>query len=143
MLHLTPLRAGAPLRLPLFSDPVAAGFPSPAQGYERHGIDLNELLVRNASSSYLLRAKGDSMVDAAICDGDLLLVDFSVRPAHGDIVIAKLDDGFTVKRLFQRGGTIRLCAENRAANYPPIVPRDGQTLEVLGVVRYVIHALQA
>lgn len=133
----------APLVLPLFVDTVAAGFPSPAQGYEQHGIDLNELLVRNAPATFLVRAKGDSMVDAGIHNDDLLVVDFSVEPHHGDIVIAKLDDSFTVKRLYQRNGVVRLYAENKAANYPPIVPGDEQTLEVIGVVRHVIHSLHA
>ena len=79
------------------------------------------------------------MLDAGIREGDLLVVDFSRQPKHGDIVIAKLDDGFTVKRLYKRRQLIQLCAENKTANYPPLEPQEGQTLEVLGVVRFAVH----
>jgi DNA polymerase V len=124
----------------LYADPVQAGFPSPAQGYEQQAIDLNELMVSNPPATFFVRAKGDSMVDAGIRDGDLLVVDFSQQPRHADIVIARLDDGFTVKRLYKRRGQIRLCPENKAAAYEPIVPQEGQTLEVLGVVRFAVHS---
>lgn len=127
------------LYTPFYADPVQAGFPSPAQGYEQKAIDLNELMVANPPATYFVRAKGDSMVDAGIRDGDLLVVDFSQQPKNGDIVIARLDDGFTVKRLYKRRGQIRLCPENKAAAYEPIVPQEGQTLEVIGVVRWVVH----
>jgi DNA polymerase V len=82
----------------------------------------------------------DSMVDAGIREGDLLVVDFSRQPQHGDIVIARLDDGFTVKRLYKRRNAIRLCPENKAAAYEAIEPQEGQTLEVLGVVRFAVHS---
>lgn len=138
---LQPALSPAPkLHTPLYADPVQAGFPSPAQGYEQQAIDLNELMVSNPPATFFVRAKGDSMVDAGIRDGDLLVVDFSRQPKHGDIVIARLDDGFTVKRLYQRRQAVRLCAENKAAQYPPIEPQEGQTLEVLGVVRFAVHS---
>lgn len=138
-----PIIQTSKITLNLFADTVAAGFPSPAQGYEQQGIDLNELLIRNAPSTFLVRAKGDSMVDAGIHDGDLLIVDFSVEARHRDIVIAKLDDKFTVKRLYRRGLEVRLCAENRDRDYPDIQPSDEQTIEVVGVVKHVIHSLHA
>ena len=127
------------LAVPLFVDRVQAGFPSPAQGYEQKAIDLNDLMVSNPPATYFVRAQGDSMVDAGIRDGDMLVVDFSQQPKHGDIVIAKLDDSFTVKRLYKRRNSIRLCPENKTAGYEPIVPQEGQTLEIIGVVRWVIH----
>lgn len=127
---------------PLYGDPVQAGFPSPAQGYEQGGIDLNQLMVTNPPATYFVRAQGDSMRDAGIREGDMLVVDFSQPSRHGDIVIAKLDDSFTVKRLYKRRGTIRLCPENKAAAFEPIEPREGQTLEIIGVVRWVIHQCQ-
>lgn len=134
-----PLSPVPKLYTQLYADPVQAGFPSPAQGYEQQAIDLNELMVSNPPATFFVRAKGDSMVDAGIREGDLLVVDFSRQPRHGDIVIARLDDGFTVKRIYKRQQVIRLHAENKAAQFPPIVPQEGQTLEVLGVVRWVIH----
>lgn len=130
------------LTLPLFMDRVQAGFPSPAQGYEQKGIDLNQLMVANPPATYFVRAQGDSMLDTGIRDGDMLVVDFSRQSKHGDIVIAKLDDSFTVKRLYKRRNAIRLCPENKAAAYQPIVPQEGQTLEIIGVVRWVIHQCQ-
>lgn len=137
---LQPALTPAPkLYTPLFAETVPAGFPSPAQGYEQKGIDLNELMVANPPATYFIRAKGDSMLDAGIRDGDLLVVDSSRQPRHRDIVIARLDDGFTVKRLYRRGQTVRLQAENKATHYPPIEPQDGQTLQIMGVVSFVIH----
>lgn len=134
-----PQAAAARRALPLYAEPVQAGFPSPAQGYEQKAIDLNELMVTNPPATFFVRAQGDSMVDAGIRDGDLLVVDFSQPAKHGDIVIARLDDGFTVKRLHRRRQQVRLCAENRSMGYPPITPQDGQTLEIIGVVRWVVH----
>ncbi len=127
------------LATPLFMERVQAGFPSPAQGYEQKAIDLNALMVANPPATYFVRAQGDSMLDAGIREGDMLVVDFSQQPKHGDIVIAKLDDSFTVKRLFKRRNVVKLCPENKAANYPVIIPQDGETLEVVGVVRWVVH----
>jgi DNA polymerase V len=123
----------------LFMDRVQAGFPSPAQGYEQKAIDLNTLMVANPPATYFVRAQGDSMLDAGIRDGDMLVVDFSQQSKHNDIVIAKLDDSFTVKRLYKRRNILKLCAENKERNYPAIIPQDGETLEVIGVVRWVIH----
>jgi DNA polymerase V len=137
-----PLASAPSLYTPFYADPVQAGFPSPAQGYEQKGIDLNELMVSNPPATYFVRAQGDSMLDAGIHDGDMLVVDFSKQSKHGDIVIAKLDDNFTVKRLYKRRNAIRLCPENKAAAYEPIVPQEGQTLEIIGVVRWVIHQCQ-
>lgn len=137
-----PLSPAPTCYTPLYGDPVQAGFPSPAQGYEKKGIDLNELMVINPPATYFVRAQGDSMLDAGIREGDMLVVDFSKPSKHGDIVIAKLDDSFTVKRLHKRRGSIRLCPENKAAAYEPIVPQEGQTLEIIGVVRWIIHQCQ-
>ena len=76
-----------PLRLPLAGATVAAGFPSPADDYIDSGIDLNEVLIRHPSSTFFLRVSGDSMVEAGIQDGDLLVVDRSLEPRPGLIVV--------------------------------------------------------
>lgn len=138
-MQLLPSGTFPPLATPLFMDRVQAGFPSPAQGYEQKGIDLNTMMVANPPATYFVRAQGDSMLDAGIRDGDMLVVDFSRQSKHGDIVIAKLDDSFTVKRLYKRRNVIKLCPENKAANYPVIIPQEGETLEIIGVVRWIIH----
>ena len=78
---------------------VVAGFPSPAEQYLEPPLDLNELLVRRPAATYFVRVEGDSMVGAGISDGDLLVVDRSLRPANGDVIIASVDGDFTVKTL--------------------------------------------
>lgn len=85
--------------LPLFSDKVAAGFPSPAQDYVENELDLNELLIHRPSATYLLKVSGTSMVNIGIHPDDILIVDRSLDAKHEDIVIAMLDGGFTCKQL--------------------------------------------
>lgn len=133
-----PDMAAAPASFPLYLEPVRAGFPSPAQGYEAGRIDLNSLIASNPTATYFLKAEGDSMVDAGIDAGDLLAVDFSREPKAGDIVIARLADGFTVKRLHWVGKRPELHAENAARDYPAIRPGDGEELAIVGVVQWII-----
>lgn len=111
---------------------VPAGFPSPAADYAYKSIDLNEHLIRNKEATFVFRVKGDSMTGVGINEGDELLVDRSIEPRHGHIVVAILNGDFTVKRLHQRGGVVKLIAEN--PRYAPIVLKDGQELVVWGVV---------
>lgn len=83
---------------------MQCGFPSPAQDYVEKRIDLNELLVQHPSATYFVKAAGDSMIDAGIDEGDLLVVDSARKAEHGDIVIAAVGGEFTVKKLqFRRG----------------------------------------
>lgn len=124
---------GAPrLELPLGSVKVSAGFPSPAADYEDRRLDINEYLVRNPVSTFFFAVEGDSMEGAEIFDGDILVVDKSVRPRHGHIVVAFVDGQRLVKRLFRRAGRVALVAEN--PNYPTLDIHEGQELEVWGVV---------
>ena len=81
------------------SGSVVAGFPSPAEQYLEPPLDLNELLVKRPAATYFVRVQGDSMSGAGISDGDILVVDRSLRPASGDIIIACVDGDFTVKTL--------------------------------------------
>ena len=81
------------------SGSVVAGFPSPAEQYLEPPLDLNELLVKRPAATYFVRVEGDSMSGAGISDGDLLVVDRSLRPADGDVIIANVDGDFTVKTL--------------------------------------------
>ena len=91
------------IKLPIFAGGVAggvaAGFPSPAEDYKENKIDLNEELIQHPSSTFMIRAKGDSMIGAGIFDDALLVVDRSLTPVHGSIIIAAIYAGFTVKRL--------------------------------------------
>ena len=84
---------------PKISGSVVAGFPSPAEQYQEPPLDLNELLVKRPAATFFVRVQGDSMTGAGINDGDLLVVDRSLRPASGDVIIASVDGDFTVKTL--------------------------------------------
>ncbi|EAM9794154.1 translesion error-prone DNA polymerase V autoproteolytic subunit [Salmonella enterica] len=123
--------------LPFFSYLVPCGFPSPAADYIEQRIDLNELLVSHPSSTYFVKATGDSMIDAGINDGDLLVVDSSRTAEHGDIVIAAVDGEFTVKRL-QLRPTVQLNPMNSA--YSPIIVGSEDMLDVFGVVTFIVKA---
>lgn len=118
---------------------VCAGFPSPAEDLGATRIDLNDILIKHPLATYTLRVSGQSMRDAGIDDGDVVIVDRAVKAAHGHIVVAVVDGEFTIKRLYQRAGRIKLQAAN--PTYPDIVPGDGQTIEVWGVVRNCIKAM--
>jgi DNA polymerase V len=123
----------APLcRLPLLLHRISAGFPSPADEYAESALDLNTYLIRNKVSTFFFRVIGDSMTGANIHDGDLLVVDRSIEPKHGHIVLAVINNDYTVKRLYRHDGVIELHAENPA--YPPIHFQEHDELQVWGVV---------
>lgn len=132
-----PFERRTTLRQPLASASVEAGFPSPAEDYLERSIDLNEELVRNPAATFFIRVNGDSMRDAGIHQGDILVVDRSVTPADRQIVVAMIDGEFTVKRFCNRDGRITLEAENPA--FRPIEVREDQELTIWGAVTFVIH----
>ncbi len=123
------------LPLPLFTDSVTAGFPSPAEDHVDQALDLNEHLIAKPSATYFARASGDSMEGAKIYDGDLLIVDRSQAPEQGRIVIASVDGQLTCKILDINNRCLR------AANpdYEPIPLPDETDLVIEGVVMHVIH----
>lgn len=129
---LLPAFDSASIRVPLFSHKVAAGFPSPADDYIEGRLSLDEHLIQHKEATFFVRAKGNSMVGAGIFDGDLLVVDKSLTPTSGDIVIAIVDGDLTVKRLIKRGSKVILKPEN--ARFKEIEFKDGQELQVWGVV---------
>ena len=122
----------APLLVLLLKNRVHAGFPSPAEDLGAQRIDLTQMLITHSQATYFLRASGHSMVEAGIFDNDILVVDRAIKPRHNHIVVAVVDGDFTVKQLYQRAGRIKLKAAN--PTFADIVPREGQTLEVWGVV---------
>lgn len=124
-------------RLPLFLSRIPAGFPSPADDYIEEDLDLNELVVKHPTATFFVRVEGESMRDAAISPGDILVVDRSLEAKTGKIIIARLDGEFTVKRLQIKGSRITLQSEN--ALYPAIEVDAGSDFQVWGVVTYVIH----
>jgi len=125
--------------LPLFLCHVAAGFPSPADDYIEGPLDLNEHVIKHPSATYFVRASGDSMNGAGIFNGDLLIVDRSLEPIHGKVVIAEVDGQLTVKRLSKLKDRFSLQSEN--ASYPPIELQEGNEVVVWGVVTHVLHNL--
>ena len=127
-----PLMPVPRLSLPIDTVKVSAGFPSPAADYEESRLDINEYLVRNPVSTFFFPVQGDSMVGAEIHDGDILVVDKSVRACHGHIVIAFIDGQRLVKRLYNRAGRVALLAENPC--YQPLEIKEGMELLVWGVV---------
>ena len=118
---------------------VSAGFPSPAADHTRKRIDLNDHLIRNREATFIFRVKGDSMIGIGIYEGDELLVDRSIEAKHGNIVLAVVNGEFTVKRLYRRGGMVKLLAEN--PRYPPIVLKEAEELVIWGVVTRSLHKL--
>jgi len=126
------------LDLPLLEG-VRAGFPSPAADFIDISIDLNKHLIKHPSATFYARAKGDSMKDAGIFDGDLLIVDKSIDPLDGKIAICYIDGEFTVKRIKKENDEVWLMPAN--AQYQPIKMREGNDLTIWGIVTHVIKSL--
>lgn len=126
-------------RLPVFLGRLPAGFPSPADDYIEGKLDLNRHLIKHPAATFFVRVTGHSMTGAGIHSGDLLIVDRSIEPTDGHVVVAVLDGELTVKRLQRGQGVTRLLAENPI--YRPIEITEQQTIEIWGVVTNVIHPL--
>ena len=125
-------------RIPLLNDSVSAGFPSPADDYTEENIDLNQHLISNPFSTFFLRVKGDSMINAGIKDKDLIIVDKSLIAKPGNIIIAMIDGEFTIKRLSIKNDELYLKAENH--NYPDFRFKNHIDVQIWGVVIYSIHS---
>jgi DNA polymerase V len=118
---------------------ISAGFPSPAEGEICEDLNLNELLVKRPAATFFLRVSGDSMTGAGIHHNDILVVDRSIAPAHGKVVIAVLNGELTVKRLSIRGRKVELLPAND--RYAAINISEEMDFRIWGVVTNVIHAL--
>jgi len=125
-------------KIPLLTESVSAGFPSPADDYTEENIDLNEHLISNPFSTFFLRVRGESMINAGIKDKDLIIVDKSLIAKPGDIVIAMIDGEFTIKRLSIKNDELYLKAENH--NYPDFKFKNHIDVQIWGVVIYSIHS---
>ncbi len=122
--------------LPFFVERVAAGFPSPAQGYMEAPLDLNQLCIRQPEASFLLRVEGDSMLEAGIFPDDILVVDRALEASHGDVVVASLNGEFTVKELRLRPQPMLIPRNPCYA----AIPLADQEWELFGVVTFSLHA---
>ncbi len=125
-------------RLPFYQHTISAGFPSPAEDHVEDKLDLNELLIKHPSATFFLKVSGSSMIKAGIHHNDILVVDRSLEPTHGKIVIASVNGELTVKRLHCKDNKVQLVAENEA--YPPIDITEDLDLRFWGVVTAVIHS---
>jgi DNA polymerase V len=126
-------------KIPLYSSRVAAGALTSAEDHIEANLDLTELLVRNPANTFLVRALGESMLNAGIQSNDILIVDKSIEPTSGKIVIAAVDGQLTVKRLHKTKNTLYLMPENEA--FDPIRVTPENDIYILGVVTNIIHTI--
>lgn len=131
------LRPASRQPLPLLLWNVCAGFPSPGDDYVDQALDLNELLVRRPAATFMMRVHGRSMETAGIHDGDLVIVDRSIEPQDGHVVIASLCGALTIKRVLRRRGRLYLMPDG--VEGAPIRVTEEMELRVWGVVTHAIH----
>ncbi|MFJ1268335.1 LexA family protein [Legionella lytica] len=124
--------------VPVYSSKVQAGFPSPGDDYIERYLDLNQQLIKHPAATFIVIATGDSMTDAGIHSGDMLVVDKSLEAQNGAIVIAALNGELTVKRLSKAFNKVQLLPAN--PRYKAIDITEGQDLVIWGVVTHVIHS---
>lgn len=118
---------------------IKAGFPNPAQDFVESSLDLNRYVIRNPASTFYARIDGNSMKDAGIADGDIVVIDKSLEPAEGRIAVCYLDGEFTLKRLQVRRDGIWLIPEN--PDYKPIRVTEDNHFVIWGIVTYVIKKM--
>jgi len=118
-------------------DGISAGFPSPAEEYTELAIDLNKELIRHPSSTFYGRVRGNSMIDAGINDGDILIIDKSLEPRNGQKAVCFINGEFTIKTLKLEKGKIWLIPAND--KFKPMEVTAGNEFIVWGIVTYVIH----
>lgn len=131
--------ASSELSLPFVKNGISAGFPSPADDFLDLSIDLNKELIKNKSTTFYARVKGDSMKNAGFDNGDLLIIDKSLEPTNGKIAVCYIDGEFTVKRIKIERKCIWLVAENE--NYAPIKVTEENDFIIWGMVTNIIKSL--
>ena len=124
------------IEIPYFLNKVRGGWPSPADDYIERPIDLNEHLIKNPAATYFVRVSGDSMIDAYIGDGAILVVDRSVEPKHKSIVVAAINGSYACKRLLTKP---KVCLASENSKYAPIFIKENEELEIAGVVIAAIN----
>ena len=123
----------------LIEQGISAGFPSPADDFKEIRISLDKELVKNPEATFYARVSGESMIEAGIDDGDLLVIDRSLNPENGKIGICMIDGDFTVKRIKKTKGKLYLLPENK--KYEAIELKEENELIIWGIVAYVIKKL--
>ncbi len=127
------------IAFPLFDEKVPAGFPSPAEGRLDTRLNIEDLLVKHPAATFFVKVEGDSMIHAHIQSGDILVIDRALSPVSGKIVMARVAEEFTVKRLLVREDRFFLVPEN--PHYKEIEITGREDVEIWGVVTYTIHKL--
>ena len=123
----------------LMGQGISAGFPSPADDFKEIRISLDKELVKNGDATFYAKVSGDSMINAGLSDGDLIVIDRSLNPEHNKIAVCFIDGDFTVKRIIKKGADLFLKAENK--NYDSIKIDEENQLQIWGIVTYVIKSL--
>ncbi len=126
-------------RIPLYGSKVAAGIPSPVDDHIEDHLDLNEYLIKDPATTFLVKVTGNSMIDAGIHENDILVIDKSIPPSHGKIVVAAIDSHLTVKRLHIKNNKLILMPEN--PQYEPIEINENNDVYIWGIVTNVIRAM--
>jgi DNA polymerase V len=122
--------------IPMAGTAISAGFPSPADDFLERRLEISELLVKNPEATFYAKVQGNSMQDAGIDDGDILIVDKSLTPKNGDIAVCYLDGEFTVKKIEIKKQEIRLIPANN--NYPPVKITEDHDFTIWGVVTFTV-----
>lgn len=125
-------------KIQFFDTAIQAGFPSPAEDYMATPIDLNRELISHPSSTFMGRVRGDSMRDAGIFTGDIVIIDKSLRPKSGDIAVCFIDGEFTIKYIKIESSSVLLVPAN--PDYPTITVGADNDFMIWGVVTYSIRA---
>tara|TARA_B100001758_G_C18151824_1_gene474453 strand:+ start:81 stop:512 length:432 start_codon:yes stop_codon:yes gene_type:complete len=120
----------------LFEQGISAGFPSPADDFKEIRISLDRELIKNKESTFYARVSGDSMIEAGLDDGDLIVIDRSSDAENGKIAVCFIDGEFTVKRISKKKNKLYLMPENK--NYKAIEIKENNQLIIWGIVEYVI-----
>ena len=128
------------LTVPYYLHKAGAGFPSPATDYIEEDIDLNVHLIKNVPATFVIRVQGKSMIDVGIYDGDILVVDKSLKPKNFSIVIANVHDELVVKTFVQENGRQFLTSGSKRIE-DKILINEEEDIFICGIVTYVIHSV--
>ena len=128
------------LTVPFYLHKAGAGFPSPATDYIEEDVDLNIHLIKNVPATFIIRVQGKSMTDVGICDGDLLVVDKSLKPKNFSTVVANVHDALVVKNFVKEKDEQFLTSGSKKIEDKIIINNDSEIF-IWGVVTYVIHSV--